>query len=237
MAVRVAFVSGSKGGTGKSVLSSLASFELASMGRKVLLVDLGELGSSTQLCLAEDPGPPYLSDFFQGKASWRDVIVASPWEKLFVAPSSKQQGPVDADSLEYLLEAVDGYVDFVVLDMPAYPGTLYDPVAALAEVLALVMNPDKLSFSAVGGWYVGREFARRKLALPVLNKYHPVMSPWLDRLREYFGAVFTVSFDPALTFAYTETIADAHKHLSKKTREEVKLLVQRLDKPLLKVTR
>jgi len=234
----VAFGSGYKGGTGKSVLSSLVGYTLAVNGRKVLLVDLGEYGSSTNLCLEEDPGPPYLSDFFWGKATWRDVIVESSYSSnLWIAPSSKEQGPIDAESLEYLLDNAGNYVDYVILDLPSYPGTLLDPIVLLADIIVLVTNPDRLSMLAVKNWISTRPFAKNNiLKIPVLNKYHSLLHKWMDKMREEYGVVFPISFDPALTFTFTETIKEAYSLISKRTREEVMLLVQRINKPLLKVT-
>jgi hypothetical protein len=55
-------------------------------------------------------------------------------------------------------------------------------------------------------------------------------------MREEYGVVFPISFDPALAFTFTETIKEAYSLISKRTREEVMLLVQRINKPLLKVT-
>jgi cellulose biosynthesis protein BcsQ len=237
MADVVVFGSGHKGGTGKSVLSSLTAYALATQGKRVLLVDLGEYGSSTNLTLESDPGPPYISDYFMGRATWREVIVESSCSpNLWVAPGSKQQGPIDAQCLEYLIDSAGRQVNYVIIDLPSYPGTLLDPVVTLADIIVLVTNPDKLSVMAVKSWYSTRAFARSKLGIPVLNKYHVLMHSWLDKMREEFGVVFPVSFDPALTFTFTDSVSDAYRNAGKRTREEIRLLTQRINKPLLKVT-
>ncbi len=230
--------SGSKGGTGKTVTASLLAYHLAKFsGRQVLLVDLGEFGSSTQLVLAKDPGPPYLNDYFLGNAPWNDVIVESPFvEGLYVAPSHGEIGPVDVEALEYMLDQVAGTVSHVIIDLPAYPGTLYDPIVELAEIIVAVFNPDVLSFQAVDGWLRNRGLLRRKLVLPLLNKYFVLMGEWKERAEEKFGAVFTLPFDTALLYAATSNVEEAYSLSSQRVKRELEVLAYRVEKPLLKVT-
>lgn len=225
--------SGSKGGTGKSTLSSVLALHLSDKFN-VLLIDLGEAGSSTLLALGQDPGAPYIQDFFSGSADWRDVLCQSPYSpRLFVAPSPRKiAGPVDPSMLASMLEEVKRYFHLTLIDLPAYPGKLYDPVVDLADITLLLLNPDPLSFEAAKNSYVGKN-----LVLPVMNKYHPVHKQWLDRAKETWNAVFAFPFDPALTFSKTRTLPEAMKFLKEETRKDLKLLAQRLLKPFVKVSR
>ncbi|PLJ77598.1 ParA family protein [Infirmifilum sp. SLHALR2] len=235
--VIVAFASGNKGGTGKTVTASLLSYHLAKSGRQVLLIDLGEYGSSTRLTLDRDPGPPYLNDYFLGNASWSDVIVTSPFsDNLHVAPSRGEIGPVDAETLEYLLDRVSSRVSHVFIDLPAYPGSLYDPIVGLAEIIVPVFNPDSLSFQAVKEWLKRRAFRSRKLVLPLLNKYFTMMGEWKEKAEDEFGSVFTLPFDSALLFSLTSNIEDAYSLSNRRVKDELRLLAYRIEKPLLKVT-
>ena len=59
MAVYACFTSGSKGGVGKTTLSSLLTLALAAIERRVLLVDCSEDGGASRLLLG-NPEPPYL---------------------------------------------------------------------------------------------------------------------------------------------------------------------------------
>lgn len=238
MTLVVASVSGSKGGTGKTVVASLLGYYLAKENRrKVLTIDLGEMGSSTWLLLGEDPGPPYINDFFYGNAIWSEVIVESRFSQgLMVVPCSGETGPVDSTSLEYLIDRASNFFDFIILDLPAYPGTLYDPVVQLAELVIAVFNPDALSFQAVLSWTKKREFLQKKLLLPLLNKYFIFQGQWKDKLREEFGVVFTLPFDSALLFTITQNIEEAYMNTSSNLKKSLELLAYRLQKPLLKVS-
>jgi len=238
MTLVVATVSGHKGGTGKTVVASLLSYHLSTrIGEKVLVIDLGEAGSSTTLLLEEDPGPPYISDFFLGRATWSDVIVVSNLsDNLMIVPCSGEVGPVDPTSLEYLIDRTSKHFEYIILDLPAYPGSLYDPVVGLAEVIITVFNPDFLSFQAVSTWLKRRDFFRRKLILPLLNKYFLFMGDWKDLARDEFGTVFTMPFDAALQFSFARNIGEAYKNASNRVKKDLEVLTYRLQKPLLKVT-
>ena len=228
-----AATSGSKGGTGKSTLSSLLALRLSKKYR-VLLVDMGEGGSSTRLVLGQDPGPPYLVDYFAGKTDWKNIICQSPYShRLYVAPSPpKIRGPVDPYMLYDMLVALKKHVQIVIIDLPAYPGSLYDPVVDMGHLVLLLMNPDPLSFEAAKQAYTGRG-----LVLPVLNKYHPVHREWLDKAKEHWNVVFAFPFDPALTFSKTRTLPEAYKFSKEETKKDLALLAQRLLKPFVKISR
>ncbi|MEZ0345491.1 MAG: AAA family ATPase [Infirmifilum sp.] len=233
----IAIVSGNKGGVGKTVIASLIAYHLAIVGKKALVIDLGERGSSTLLLLGEDPGHPYLSDFFIGRATWSDVIVQSTFTpNLLVAPSTGEIGPVDPTSLEYLIDRVSKHVDFIVLDFPSYPGTLYDPLLDLARIHVVVFNPDALSYYSVVGWLKEKENLRKKLVLPVLNKYLVFLAEWKERAVDDLGVVFTLPFDSALAFTATRDIEEAYNNASSSVKKSVELLAYRLQKPLLKVS-
>ena len=230
----VVFTSGSKGGTGKSTLSSVIAYSVALSQKKVLVVDLGEGGSSTWLTLGEDPGEPYLTDYFSGKADWRDIICLSPYvEGLYVAPSPpKTNNVVSVKMLSDLLAQVRGFFHLAFIDLPAYPGSLLDQVVDLGDIVMLLINPDSLCFKAAKQAYIGRG-----LVLPVLNKYHPIHHVWLDKAREEWNSVFIFPFDPALTFSRIKKLPDAFRYLKKETRKELELLAQRLSRPYVKVSR
>ncbi len=233
----VAFASGSKGGTGKTTLASLLSYHVASTGRKVLLIDLGESGSSTSLTLGE-PEPPTINDYLAGRCDWRDVVAESPYsQNLLVAPSTQNIGRVEPEKIARIIRGVSRSVKHVVIDLPAYPGSLYDDVVALGEVVVAVLNPDKPSYEAVREWVLGRRgLFEGRLLLPVLNKYTPFDAEWRDRCEDDFKAFFTVPLDPALTFKATGNVRDAYALAKQETRKQIEQLAYRIEKPLLKVT-
>lgn len=238
MVVVTACASGNKGGTGKTVTASLLAYHLAVReGQRVLVVDVGERGSSTLLLLERDPGPPYLSDYFYGRTGWSDIIVESPFSgNLLVAPSSGEIGPADAATLEYMFDRVSGYVDYVILDLPSYPGTLYDTLVELAQIVVAVFNPDVLSYTAVSRWLHEKGLLGKRLVLPLLNKYVFVLREWREKAEDDYGTVFILPFDSALMFTATRNIEEAFRAVSSRTRKEVEVLAYRVKRPLLKVT-
>lgn len=243
MPITIVFTSGSKGGTGKSTLSSLLSYKLAhsvlvsNSIRKhlnVLLIDLGEGGSSTQLILGQDPGPPYLIDYLIGKAGWQDIICQSPYsQRLLVAPAPPRlEHTVPIDRLYYFIKWAKKMQFITLIDLPAYPARIYDGVVDMADITLLMINPDPLSFEAARNAYTGRG-----LVLPVLNKYHPKFRVFFEKAKNLWNVTFTFPFDPALTFTVTRTLPEAYRLAKEETRRDLGLLAQRVLKPFVKVTR
>jgi len=238
----VTFTSGSKGGTGKSTLSSILALKLARSTLttrntrrqlKVLLIDMGEGGSSTLLALGGDPGPPYLVDFLVGRAGL-DIVCQSPYSpRLYVAPAPPRLSILPPlTRLPYLVAWGERMFDFVIIDLPAYPGNILDTAVDLGHIAVLVFNPDSLSFSAAKNAYTGKS-----LVLPVLNKYHPKFRSWLEKAREYWNNAFTFPFDPALTFMAVSALPDAYELMKDETKEELGLLAQRILRPFIKISR
>ena len=72
-------IGGGKGGIGKSLLAASVGWELARMGRQVVLVDADLGGANLHTRLGLPTPPRTLGDFLQGRcSSIEDVVTATP---------------------------------------------------------------------------------------------------------------------------------------------------------------
>ncbi len=230
-----AFLSGSKGGTGKTTLCTLTAIELSRRSLDVLIIDLGESGNATSL-LTRGVEPPYFTDYLAGKAQWGDTIVEVR-EHLYLAPTPPDFSLAEAKVLlgsnaaalerysEFLAVMAD-YVDVVYLDFPAFPFKSYGHLLSPVDTSVLVINPDPLSFAAALHTYTGSSYV-----LPVLNKYHPAASYWRDTVEDSFNNVVIIPFDVTLSFLVKESIFEAERYLESDTRKALAELAEKLARP------
>lgn len=241
MSRTIAYLSGSKGGTGKTTLSMLTSILLRSKGKKVLVVDLGESGNITTL-IAGSVEPPFFVDYLQDNETyWGDVIVETKYG-IYLAPApprleskyileifskAKNVGKKFGNFVNVALE----HVDYIIIDFPAFPTLHYSDFidSGTIDISCLIINPDPLSFSAAKKAYTGKSFV-----IPILNKYHPVSKFWLDAVREYFGNAYVVPFDASLSFLMKETTDWVVRNIDKKTKKAVEKIIEKFDNILIK---
>ena len=217
LALKVAFTSGSKGGTGKSTLSSLCTLALAGAGYSVLLVDCGSDGNSTRMLL-RNPKPPFLRDFLKGDL-WAlgeyTVKIGSIEVDFFMIPNI---GPVsDLERIETMLNLklsktrLEDYFQLIIFDLPAYQGSLYDTIVDISNLVILVAKPYRAAVSAVKTAYTGK--ARR---LVVLNEYHPSFTEYRVDMEKYFKSdILTLPYDPYVRLMGPDTLSLVLSKLSK----------------------
>src|SRR5512136_1659022 len=68
-------IGGGKGGIGKSLIAASVGWQLARMGRRVVLVDADLGGANLHTCLGLPPSGRTLADFIQRRVSSIDEIV------------------------------------------------------------------------------------------------------------------------------------------------------------------
>jgi len=230
--VVAAFISGSKGGTGKTTLCTLLSLISARKGFKTLIIDLGESGNSTTL-LTGGTDPPYFTDYLTGNAEWGDTVVEVR-ENLYLAPTPPDFSLKDVEALlgvsqlyrdrySAFISGIKNYVDAVFIDFPAFPFKSYGFLLTPASKSVLIVNPDPLSFSAALHTYTGSTYV-----VPVLNKYHPAATYWRDVLEDRYGEVVTIPFDVTLSFLIEKTILDSIRYIDKTTLRALNTLLDRI---------
>jgi chromosome partitioning protein len=124
---RIAFAM-SKGGTGKTSLSSSVAVELAQMGNRVLFIDLDGQMSSTDL-LGYDIETPqnYLLDGMLGVLNPDEIVQETQYKNLSLIPASLHlysaenilAGEIANDSLlSTLVDEYEGQYDYLIIDNP-----------------------------------------------------------------------------------------------------------------------
>lgn len=222
--------SGSKGGTGKSVVSAALSYSLARHFGSTLLADLGG-GDSASIALGSVPKSLCLEDYLKGEAEPRDIFLESSFApRLLIAPS---RDPLTSgfylEQLEEILKAAKA--DYVVLDFPPYVHGPLDNLLEQADEVLIVVTPARLVFERMRRWLESRTASLGESRLiGLLNMYFSTLRSWKRTLLSIMERVEVLSFDLALEFTYTRNIAEAMICCSKSTRREVLELATKLSK-------
>jgi len=226
----VCLVSGSKGGTGKSVLSAALSYTLAQRFGPTLLVDLGG-GDSSLIALGAVPAQPSLDDVLKGKADPQSLFRESNLTSgLLVAPSrSPLTDGFHPEKLEEVLRVAKTKADYVVLDFPAYTHGPLDYLLERADDILMVATPTRLALERLRSWMETRAASLDTAKLTgILNMYVTTMGSWKRALLSMVEKAEVVYFDVALWFTHTRNIAEAMICCEKPTREKVTELAAKL---------
>ena len=144
-------VGGGKGGIGKSLLTASIGFQLARMGRRVVLVDADLGGANLHTCLGLQPASRTLADFIQRRVeSIEDVLIdaGAPGLRLISGASDL----LSAANLKHLqkirvmnhIRSLD--VDVVLIDLGA--GASYNTLdfflLSVVSILAVVPEPTSI---------------------------------------------------------------------------------------------
>ncbi|MFJ6651775.1 ParA family protein [Microbacterium sp. NPDC091313] len=148
---RVLTVSNQKGGVGKTTTAVNLAAALASVGARVLVIDLDPQGNaSTALGVPHTADTPSVYDVLIDEFPLADIVQQSPEsERLFCAPSTIHLAGAEIElvsqvarehrlrsALEDYLSAADHRMDFVIIDCPPSLGLLtINAFTAAHEVL------------------------------------------------------------------------------------------------------
>lgn len=122
-ASKIVSICSGKGGTGKTFFAANFAYQLSSLGKKVLLVDL-DLNFSNLNILLNQATQEVISEFFEQKKSLREIV--SSYNKnldLVFGDSGRDDYPrVSKEVLDYLfisLGRISDDYDFIILDSSA----------------------------------------------------------------------------------------------------------------------
>lgn len=157
MATTIA-VTNQKGGVGKTTTSINLAYYLAKLGKKTLLIDFDPQGNTTSgFGTNKAEVALTMSDVLLGKAGLSDVIIATPYKNLFLAPTLPTLANTEAElnkaerrfgRLRRALAEMTTDFDFILIDCP--------PSLSLLTVNALIASnyiilPVQTEFYALEG--------------------------------------------------------------------------------------
>lgn len=142
----IAFVSG-KGGTGKSTTSVYVGAALASLGKRVLLVELDAGLRSVDIIAGVSGQTVYdIEDVLAGRVKPSKAIVQSSLYKglsVVAAPYAGRQ--LTAKTLRVLCQRLAPFFEYILLDSAAGVGLAFQAAVWAANQVLLVLTPDPVA--------------------------------------------------------------------------------------------
>ena len=125
MSRKIVITSG-KGGVGKTTVTANLGYRLASMGKRVCLVDADFGLNNLDVATGVEQSVVYdVIDCIEGRCRAKQALIESPSRKnLFVLPSAHSfaRSEVNANSFNELIEGLSNSFDYVLIDCPAGVG-------------------------------------------------------------------------------------------------------------------
>ena len=148
MGTSIVITSG-KGGTGKTTCAGAIGHALASLGKKVLLIDCDIGLANLDIILGlTDKALWDFSDILSGTAGAERAVIAHPSiENLYFlpAPSVASAQDIAASDFSRLVSSLCEEYDFVILDSPAGVGTGFELACRAADMAVIVTTSDSTS--------------------------------------------------------------------------------------------
>lgn len=137
----IAIVSG-KGGVGKSTVACMLGMQLASQGKKVLLIDADEGLSCLDIMLSCDDSVLFnLCDVLSERCALADAVRPSPSGVDFISAPSVF-GELDGEKFSRLTEQLRSQYEYVFIDSTAGIGRGFNAAVSGASEIIVVVSPD-----------------------------------------------------------------------------------------------
>ena len=148
MAEIIAIASG-KGGVGKSTSTANLGTALAMMGKKILMID-GDIGlRNLDLILGMQNSVAYdFNDILNDRCSSEQAILADekyPGLHLLPAPQNIDIDEIDKDKFNDLIDKLNPYYDFILIDCPAGIHDGFMLMSSKAKKALIVTTPELIS--------------------------------------------------------------------------------------------
>lgn len=144
---KIVLVTSGKGGSGKSTFSVNCATALASIGRKVVLVDADIGLRSLDLMLGISERVIYdISDVLQGRCETGKAIIVSDYHNLHLLPASQNECDElkDAKVITKLYKGLSLYYDYVFIDCSAGISKIVTAPSTVADISVVVATPDSV---------------------------------------------------------------------------------------------
>ncbi len=147
MKAQTIMVCSGKGGTGKSTVSVLVGARLASLGKRVLLIELDSGLRSVDIIAGVYGRTVYdIEDVLCGRCDGDKAVVQSPlYPGLSVISAPYEGGIVRTAPLSRLTAAMSPYFDFILFDTAAGMGPAFEAGAAICSRALVVLTPDPVA--------------------------------------------------------------------------------------------
>ena len=181
---RVIAVANQKGGIGKTTTAVNIAYDLAEMGRRVLLIDTDGQCNSTDTCRARVEGVATLYDLLFEHENAEECI--QHMEKLDVIASDKllknpeTKFPDDATRLFTMRDACEEIreqYDFIVIDTPPSLGCMLSNALTFADEVVIPVTCDRYGMEGINDLYVTINATKKytnwnlRVTGVLLNKY------------------------------------------------------------------
>ena len=186
-----------KGGEGKTATVQASAGAMASLGKKVLMIDLDPQGSLSSHFLKEIPSKTSAEVFFKKKFPTIQV-----GENLYLVPAdvdllqveSNMEGPEDQLVLRDALKSVKDNYDYIFIDCPPAQGWLLMNAMASCDILLVPMSMDSKALEGVSKIAEASLLLLEKPAITrvLFTKYNPrlkvtkIVEP---KARSRFGSI------------------------------------------------
>ena len=212
----VAVQSGTAGGVGKSVFSSILASLSAGVGITSCLVDLG--GGVSEYVFEDNVDPPYLSDFLLHKRydaiKVADVMLGKTVVSFNIIPQFRPLYRKEAILLLKRLKPLKRLFQLLILDLPSvsFKDTEFRELVQISDLNVVIFSPEKVQ--KVLNSYID---SQHKIA--IFNMYDKVFEDKKEVIKKEFSKVFMIEYDPALASLKEYGIGYFSKVEKKKQRE------------------
>jgi septum site-determining protein MinD len=141
---KVLMIASGKGGTGKSTVASFLSDALASLDRKVLLVELDAGLRSIDVISGVSQDAVYdLGDVLSGRCEAEKAMIHKESQPLVsIIPAPYSSDFLDFTGFENFINSAYGDFDYIVIDTSAGLGPAFKAAVKVANIGIAVLTPD-----------------------------------------------------------------------------------------------
>lgn len=148
MARKIVITSG-KGGVGKTTVTANLGISLASMGQRVLMLDIDFGLNNLDVVMGVENKVIYdLSDIINGRCRAKQALVQDKYKKnLFLLPSANISASslISGQNIKLIIDNLESMFDYVLIDCPAGIDVGFHRAVSCADEALVVITPNLTS--------------------------------------------------------------------------------------------